>query len=433
MIPIDEVFHFDVITSNPSTGAAVDADSTPTFAVYEEATDTDLGVGGNLTKRTSLTGNYRGSFTCSALNGFEAGKWYSVIASAVVGGVAGKTVAASFRVAPAESVAGVPKVDVGALSGDATAADNAESFFDGTGYAGTNNVIPTVTTLTNAPSDPAGVTTLLTRASEARLAELDAANLPADIDAILLDTGTDGVVVAAGSKSGYSLTTAPPTAAAIADQVWDETAADHVTVGSTGKKLTDAGNAGDPWNTALPGAYASGTAGWILGGLVSLANLASTVAASVWAYATRTLTTAVSGVTVPDGSAIIIRQGDRWSHTFTGVDTTGYTKLILTVKRQKGDTDAEALVQIVLESPTAATDGLLRLNGAAATASQGSLTVPSATSVTAVLKSAATAALPMCLENLVYDLKKIVSDDDDATTQADSTATITGAVTEATS
>ena len=42
------------------------------------------------------------------------------------------------------------KVDANAthISGDATAADNAESFFDGTGYAGTNNVIPTVTTLT---------------------------------------------------------------------------------------------------------------------------------------------------------------------------------------------------------------------------------------------------------------------------------------------
>jgi len=34
------------------------------------------------------------------------------------------------------------------ISGDATAADNAESFFDGTGYAGTNNVIPSVTTVT---------------------------------------------------------------------------------------------------------------------------------------------------------------------------------------------------------------------------------------------------------------------------------------------
>lgn len=36
--------------------------------------------------------------------------------------------------------------DVVMVSGDSTAADNAESFFDGTGYAGTGNVIPTVTT-----------------------------------------------------------------------------------------------------------------------------------------------------------------------------------------------------------------------------------------------------------------------------------------------
>jgi hypothetical protein len=38
--------------------------------------------------------------------------------------------------------------DVAAISGDTAAAANCESFFDGTGYAGTNNVIPTVTTLT---------------------------------------------------------------------------------------------------------------------------------------------------------------------------------------------------------------------------------------------------------------------------------------------
>ena len=34
------------------------------------------------------------------------------------------------------------------ISGDTAAADNAEAFFDGTGYAGTNNVIPSVTTVT---------------------------------------------------------------------------------------------------------------------------------------------------------------------------------------------------------------------------------------------------------------------------------------------
>jgi hypothetical protein len=35
------------------------------------------------------------------------------------------------------------------ISSDSTAADNAESFFDGTGYAGTGNTIPTVTSVTN--------------------------------------------------------------------------------------------------------------------------------------------------------------------------------------------------------------------------------------------------------------------------------------------
>lgn len=42
------------------------------------------------------------------------------------------------------------KADATLISGDSVAADNAEKFFDGTGYAGTNNVIPLVTTTTTA-------------------------------------------------------------------------------------------------------------------------------------------------------------------------------------------------------------------------------------------------------------------------------------------
>ena len=47
---------------------------------------------------------------------------------------------------------GVIAANAAQISGDEGAADNAEKFFDGTGYAGTNNVIPTVTTLTNMPA-----------------------------------------------------------------------------------------------------------------------------------------------------------------------------------------------------------------------------------------------------------------------------------------
>lgn len=53
--------------------------------------------------------------------------------------------------------------------------------------------------------------------------------------------------------------------AEIVDLVWDEATSGHATAGTTGKALTDAGSAGDPWSTALPGAYAAGTAGAIIG------------------------------------------------------------------------------------------------------------------------------------------------------------------------
>lgn len=56
-----------------------------------------------------------------------------------------------------------------------------------------------------------------------------------------------------------------PSAASIADAVWDELLAAHVVSGSAGEQLAAAGAAGDPWATALPGAYGAGTAGKIIG------------------------------------------------------------------------------------------------------------------------------------------------------------------------
>lgn len=53
--------------------------------------------------------------------------------------------------------------------------------------------------------------------------------------------------------------------AEIADAVWDEVLSGHLTAGSTGEALNASGSAGDPWTTALPGAYSAGQAGYILG------------------------------------------------------------------------------------------------------------------------------------------------------------------------
>jgi hypothetical protein len=54
-------------------------------------------------------------------------------------------------------------------------------------------------------------------------------------------------------------------AAGVAAAVWDAVASSYDDASSMGALLNDAGAAGDPWDTALPGAYTSGKAGYILG------------------------------------------------------------------------------------------------------------------------------------------------------------------------
>lgn len=138
---------------------------------------------------------------------YTVGAWFTVVVSAVT--IDSQTVnfiACMFRLLPAEAVAGKPKVDVDAwlgtaaatpttagvpevditfingsavstttaqlgvnvvqISTDSVAADNAEAFFDGTGYAGTNNVIPTVTNVTTVNGLAANVITAAATAAD---------------------------------------------------------------------------------------------------------------------------------------------------------------------------------------------------------------------------------------------------------------------------
>lgn len=182
-------------------------------------------------------------------------------------------------------VANAP-VNVAQISGDSTAADNCEAFFDGTGYAGTNNVIPTVTNLTNLPTIPnnwitaAGINTGAITAAKFAAGAIDAAAVADTAWQELIElcftynATADYAGATAGSlmkeiadnAGGSSLT-----AADIADAVWDEAISGHAISGSTGEALSAAGGAGDPWITALPGSYTSGQAGYILGTLLDAA------------------------------------------------------------------------------------------------------------------------------------------------------------------
>ena len=72
-----------------------------------------------------------------------------------------------------------------------------------------------------------------------------------------------------------------PTAAVVADAVWDEATSGHVTAGTTGAAIIAAGSAGDPWSTSLPGAYGAGTAGYIVGNRIDVALSSLATAANL--------------------------------------------------------------------------------------------------------------------------------------------------------
>jgi hypothetical protein len=204
-----------------------------------------------------------------------------------------------------------------------------------------------------------------------------------------------------------------PSAATIADAVWDELLSGHVIAGSAGAALAAAGSAGDPWSTLLPGAYSAGTAGHIIGNLNDLsaaeirtavglaaANLdtqlaamdtildrfntmieldgsvyryttnalelapagsgGGSTAAQIWSYASRTLTmTAQQIQDVVESNLITIHRGDTISISLTGLgDLSDAYDIIFTIKRSSGDPeDSASMLQVRMEG------GLIYLNG----------------------------------------------------------------------
>jgi hypothetical protein len=247
---------FAVNTHSASTGAATDATGDPSYRVYEDETGTPIltGTMGKLDD-ANTTGFYSEELTISSGNGFEAGKTYTIYITATVGSIAGTT-ERHFACWPA-TINSQIDANVVQISGDSGAADNLESYTDGTTPMPVNAI---------QISGDATAADNLAAAADGTGYNLGGGQIVAASVSGAVNSVTTGVTVATNNdKTGYSLATAPPTAAAIADAVWDETLADHLNTGSTGAGLNAAGAAGDPWSTALPGAYGAGTAGKIVG------------------------------------------------------------------------------------------------------------------------------------------------------------------------
>lgn len=168
-----------------------------------------------------------------------------------------------------------------------------------------------------------------------------------NIDAILADTGTDGVVLAndAITSAKFDESTAFPLKAADAGSTYiARTGADSDTL----ETLSDQLDAVEP--------------------------------ADVWAYSSRTLTqSAASVASAVAGSVITITRGDTLSASLTNIGAlTGYVSLDFTVKKNQDDTDANAILRI-RKNASGSDDGLITINKAtAATAANGSITIDDA-------------------------------------------------------
>lgn len=250
---LEDITYVTVQTSSVTTGAATDAETAPTWRMYEDNTTTPVTTG-SFTTLNSLAGFYVAPITLAAAIGYEKGKSYSLRVAATVGGVIGADVHslqieaevdanAISTSAPAGFITAGSITD-GALtsskfgagfitSGSFSAgAINAAAISDGalTGAKFGAGFITAGSFTTNAlASQPVTVNATAAAAIAVKVwDEPKASHTTADTYGEYLDATVSGI--AAGD------TTASPTAiAAIADAVWDEARAGHVGAGSFGE------------------------------------------------------------------------------------------------------------------------------------------------------------------------------------------------------
>ncbi len=296
---------------------AEDLDSNPTVTAENNAATDRSGNLGAVTKPGGTTGVYYVDYTVAVGHAIE-GLVFKV--NATEGGV------------PTQYAASALVVDTTAV--DFTSADRAK-----------------LDTL-HDPRLTAGRAAALDEITAGRMAELDPANLPADVAAVKADTATllsritstlfSGITslaqwlgLLAGKQTGngtavteiratgagggaYDPTKdsleavrdrgdaawgagAVPTKEEIADQVWEEVDTDHVAPGTMGARMNAAGGAADPLANPVPGAYAEGTGGRALADIPYI----KAKAALLTGGAEITLTSPVT-----QGGELRIRQGD---------------------------------------------------------------------------------------------------------------------------
>lgn len=145
----------------------------------------------------------------------------------------------------------------------------------------------------------------------------------------------------------------------VAVAVVDQTLSGHTTAGTVGGALNSASSAGDPWNTALPGAYAGGTAGSIVGTNLdaTVSSRSSHTAADIWAVGTRTLTS--FGTLVADAATAVWASVTRTMTAFAFTVSTASDSNVTAIKAKTDNLPSSPADVSDIPTATANADALL--------------------------------------------------------------------------
>ena len=118
---------------------------------------------------------------------------------------------------------------------------------------------------------------------------------------------------------------------------------------------------------------------------------------------------AVTFVTAVNGTTITVLRGDTLSGALTDINAlTDYVSIDFTVKQNYSQTDDESIIRI-RKNASGTDDGLLRLNGAAATANLGSIAINDLASGDITITLAASCTDDLSTGNYVYDVQMITA------------------------
>jgi hypothetical protein len=194
---LENVLHHKIQTSSVTTGAATDADTAPTWAVYEDSTATPVTTGSYSTLNAQ-TGFYTAALTLAALIGYEKGKTYSIRYQATVAAIIG--------------------ADVDIFQIEAEVDSNSVS----------------VTVNSNPVALAAGAITAGTITTGA----LEGFTVGAVLGAVTVGATAAAAISAAVTAGSIGAVTLGATAAAaLVDLIWDEPKAGHVTADTYGEYL----------------------------------------------------------------------------------------------------------------------------------------------------------------------------------------------------